>query len=114
MASQVVRYRVDESTVVGFEVLPGPGWHPAGAKEVAGRFREAVEPAVEAAKIVLEKVKDAKPSEVEVKFGIKVTGEANWIVARAATEGSFEVTLTWSAAEGTAPPAEPEHSAGAQ
>jgi hypothetical protein len=53
-----------------------------------------VEPAIEAAKVVLEKVKDAKPGEVEVKFGIKVTGEANWIIARAVTEGSFEVTLT--------------------
>lgn len=114
MASRVVRYQVDASTVVGFEVEPESGWHPAGAKEVAGRVREAVEPAVEAAKIVLEKVKDAKPSGVEVKFGIKVTGEANWIVARAATEGSFEVTLTWSAAEGPAAPADPEHSAGAQ
>jgi len=105
---------VDESTVVGFEIESGSGWHPAGAKEVAGRVREAVEPAVEAAKIVLEKVKDAKPSEVEVKFGIKVTGEASWIVARAATEGSFEVTLTWSAAEGPAALSDPEPSTGAQ
>jgi hypothetical protein len=108
VASQVVRYRVDESTVVGFEIEPGSGWHPAGAKEVAGRVREAVEPAVEAAKVVLEKVKDAKPDAVEVKFGIKVTGEANWIVARAATEGSFEVTLTWSPDEAQAASAEPE------
>jgi hypothetical protein len=94
--------------VVGFEVDPGSGWHQAGAKEVAGWVREAVEPAIEAAKVVLEKVKDAKPDEVGVKFGIKVTGEANWIVARAATEGSFEVTLTWSPAEGQAAPADSE------
>ena len=108
MASQVVRYQVDASTVVGFEVEPGPGWHPAGAREVAGRVREAVGPAVEAAKVVLEKVKDAKPDGVEVKFGIKVTGEATWIVARAATEGSFEVTLTWSPSEGPTAPAGPQ------
>jgi len=69
VASHVVRYRVDDSTVVGFEVEPGPGWHRAGAKELAGRVREAVEPAIEAAKVVMEKVKDAKPDEVEVKFG---------------------------------------------
>lgn len=113
MASQVVRYQVDESTVVGFEVEPGSGWHQAGAKEVAGRVREAVEPAIEAAKVVLEKVKDAKPDGVEVKFGIKVTGEANWIVARAATEGSFEVTLTWSPSEEQAAPAAPDPPAAA-
>ena len=31
----------------------------------------------------------------DAKVGIKVTGTANWVVARAATEGNFEVTLTW-------------------
>jgi hypothetical protein len=113
VASQVVRYRVDESTVVGFEVEPGPGWQQAGAKEVAGRVREAVEPAIEAAKVVLEKVKDAKPDGVEVKFGIKVTGEASWIVARAATEGSFEVTLSWSPSGEQAAPAAPDPPAAA-
>jgi hypothetical protein len=25
-----------------------------------------------------------------------VTGTANWLVAKAATEGNFEVTLSWS------------------
>ena len=44
----------------------------------------------------MEKVKEIKPGEVEVKFGVKVTGEANWVVAKAATEGSFEITLKWS------------------
>jgi hypothetical protein len=58
--------------------------------------RDAVAPAIEAAKAVLEKVKEIKPDGVEVKFGVKVTGEANWVVARAATEGSFEITLTWT------------------
>ena len=113
MESQIVKYQVDGSTVVGFEVVPGSGWHEAGAKEVAGRVRDAVEPAIEAAKVVLERVKDAKPDEVEVKFGIKVTGEANWIIARAATEGSFEVTLTWSPPEGQAAPAAPDPPAAA-
>jgi Trypsin-co-occurring domain 1 len=106
VTSQVVSYWVDESTVARFEIAPGSGWQQAGANEVAGRVREAVAPAVEAAKIVLEKVKAAKPDEVEVKFGIKVTGEASWIVARAATDCSFEVTLTWSTgSSGDAAPA---------
>jgi hypothetical protein len=95
VASQIVRYQVDESTEVGFEFDPGPGWRPAGVRELAGRVREAVGPAVEAAKVVLDKAKEAKPDGIEVTFGVKVNGEANWIVARAATEGNFEVTLTW-------------------
>lgn len=96
MATQVVTYQVDESTVVSFEVEPGPGFGPAGADEIAGKVRDAVGPAVEAAKVVLDKVKEACPEHIEVKFGIKVSGGANWLIARAATEGSFEVTLSWS------------------
>lgn len=102
MPAPVVRYTLDDGTVVRFEVEPGEGFRPAGPDEIAGRLREAVAPAVAGAKAVLEKVKESAPDEVELKFGIKVSGTANWLVARAATEGNFEVTLTWrpgSAAE---------------
>lgn len=95
MTSRVVRYQVGE-TEVGFEVEPGPGWSEAGTGDLTRQVREAVEPAVEAAKAVLDRIREARPDQVEVKFGVKVNGEANWIVAKAATEGSFEVTLTWS------------------
>lgn len=83
--------------MVGFEVEPGDGWQQAGTKEFVAQVRSAVEPAVKAAKAVLDQVKEIKPDAVEVKFGVKVTGEANWIVAKAATEGSFEITLSWDA-----------------
>lgn len=33
---------------------------------------------------------------IEVKFGVEASGEASWLVAKAAGEGNFEVTLTWS------------------
>jgi hypothetical protein len=100
MGSQIVNYQLDDSMVVGFEVEPGPGFHQAGTKEFVGQVRKAVEPAVEAAKAVMEKVKEIKPDGVEVKFGVKVTGEATWVVAKAATEGSFEITLTWGGDSG--------------
>jgi hypothetical protein len=102
VSSQVVTYQLDDSTVVGFEFDPGPGWRQAGTKDFAGQVRKAVTPAVEAAKAVLEQVKGIAPDGVELKFGVKVTGEANWIVAKAATEGSFEITLSWS--PGAEPP----------
>jgi hypothetical protein len=94
--TEIVRYQLDDSTVVGFEIEPPDGWQQAGAKELAGQVSRAITPAVEAAKTVLGKVKEIKPDSVEVKFGVKVTGEANWIVARAATEGNFEITLSWT------------------
>jgi Trypsin-co-occurring domain 1 len=52
---------------------------------------------VEGARVVLDRVKEAKPDEVELRFGIKVSGTASWLVAKAVTEGNFEVTLTWTA-----------------
>jgi hypothetical protein len=34
-----------------------------------------------------------------VKFGVKASGEASWLVAKAAGEANFEVTLTWTRRE---------------
>jgi hypothetical protein len=95
VATQVVTYELDDATTVRFEVEPMPGFRPAGAEEVIGRVREAVAPAVEAAKIVLDKVREARPDRLEVRFGIKVSGGANWLVAKAAGEGNFDVILAW-------------------
>jgi hypothetical protein len=35
--------------------------------------QDAVAPAIETARVVLDKVKDTAPDEIEVKFGIKLT-----------------------------------------
>jgi hypothetical protein len=96
VSAHIVTYRVDDSTTVEFEIEPPEGFRPAGAEEVLGRVREAVTPAVEAAKAVLEKVQEARPDRVELKFGVKASGGANWLVAKAAGEANFEITLTWS------------------
>jgi hypothetical protein len=102
VSAHIVTYGVDDSTQVKFEIEPGDGFRPAGAGQVLGRVRDAVGPAVEAAKAVLDKVKEARPDQVEVRFGVKVSGEATWLVAKSAAEGSFEITLTWI--RGTAEP----------
>lgn len=94
--SAVVSYALDDGTVVRFEIEPSAGFRPAGPDEIAGRVREAVAPAVEGARAVLAKVKEAAPAKIEVRFGIKVSGTANWLVAKAATEGNFDITLTWT------------------
>jgi hypothetical protein len=95
MSMQIVSYQLDDSTTVQFEVEPPPGFRPAGAEEIAGRVREAVAPAVAAAKTVLDKVKEAQPDRVELRFGIKVSGGADWLVAKSAAELNFEISLTW-------------------
>ena len=103
-SSPVVSYAVDEQTVVRFEIEPSDDFYNVSSDTVLGRVKDAVGPAVEGAKAVLDAVRQAAPDEVEVKFGIKVSGSANWLVARAATEGNFEITMTWRTAP---PPATP-------
>ncbi|WAZ19200.1 hypothetical protein STRCI_000234 [Streptomyces cinnabarinus] len=95
MASQIVSYEVDDGTRIRFEIEPTDEWHQVSSEESLGRIRAAVAPAVEGARAVLEQVKALQPGEVQVKFGVKVTGTANWLVAKAATEANFEITLTW-------------------
>jgi hypothetical protein len=95
MSSEVVRYRVDAETVAQIEIEPVDGYRPAGVGDIVGTVRESAGPAVAAAKVVLEQVREAAPDSVEVKFGLKVTGTANWVVAKAATEANFEVTMIW-------------------
>ncbi|WP_305784218.1 CU044_2847 family protein [Symbioplanes lichenis] len=95
MSTQVVQYATDDGVLVSFEVTPPPGFRPASTAGLAGQVSAAAEPVIAAARDVLEKARAAGPDQVEVKFGVKVTGTANWLVAKAATEGSFEVTLTW-------------------
>jgi hypothetical protein len=96
MSSQIVTYWVDDATAVRLETELTDGFRSAGPGEVLGRVSEAITPAVEAAKAVLDKVKEARPDQIEVKFGVKASGEAKWLVAKAAAEGNFEVTLIWS------------------
>jgi Trypsin-co-occurring domain 1 len=98
MSTPVVRYQLEDGTDVRFEVVPSEGFRPAGADQLVGALRTAAAPAVAGARAVLEEVKKAAPHEVELTFGLKVTGTMNWLVAKAATEANFEVTLTWKSA----------------
>ncbi|SEC63392.1 hypothetical protein SAMN05428945_3434 [Streptomyces sp. 2224.1] len=108
MASAIVSYALDDETVVQFEAEPTGDWHPVAADEVVSRVRDAVGPAVEAARTVLHRVAELGPDQVQVKFGLKVNGTANWVVAKAATEANFEISLTWeprTGADGNTPQA---------
>jgi hypothetical protein len=98
-AAQIVTYRVDDETTVDIEIEPVGDYVPAGVGDMVGRIRSAAEPAVKAARAVLDEVRELAPDDVQLTFGIKVSGTANWLLARASTEGNFEVTLSWRPAD---------------
>lgn len=94
-------YRLDDGTVVSFEVDPETaGYQNAGPSDrVIEGIKKATAPAVRAAKEVLDLVRaEAKPQEAEVTFAVKVNGTMDWLVAKSATEGSFQVRLMWTSA----------------
>lgn len=95
MLPTIVTYALDDSTKVRFEIDPPAGFQEAGADRVIGKVQEALTPAIETARVILNKLKEAKPGEVTVTFGLKVSGKLDWFVARAGTEGNFQITLTW-------------------
>ena len=95
MPPKIVTYALDNSTKVRFEIDPPAGFQDAGTDKVIGKVQDALSPAIDTAKLVLDKLKEAKPGEVTVTFGLKVSGKLDWFIARAGTEGNFQITLTW-------------------
>ena len=94
----------DGSTVILETDEPERGVVKAGVgeavKEVQQTFEEAVENARKAALVILKEVRHLSlhdlPDEVEITFGLKASGELKTlVVARAGTEASYSVRLTW-------------------
>ena len=95
-STQVVSYRVDKDTVARFEIDPPPGFGPAAVHgEVIATVEDAAGPALAAAKAILHRIKPTASEEVEIRFGIKVSGTDHWSIAKNPGEGNFEVSLTW-------------------
>lgn len=64
---------------------------------------ESLDDIVPVAERLFERLKDIQaPKELELKLGLKITGEAGVIVSKVGGEASFEVTLKWARSD---PPA---------
>ncbi|MGH8908621.1 MAG: CU044_2847 family protein [Egibacteraceae bacterium] len=63
--------------------------------EVAQTLEAALASVVPAASVLLDKLGEAKPSEICVQFGIKLTAEAGAVVTKTAGECNFAVMLHW-------------------
>ncbi|QSB13060.1 hypothetical protein JQS43_15540 [Natronosporangium hydrolyticum] len=95
-ATQIVSYQVDDQTTVEIEAALAEGYLPAGrGEDVVGWVKQAAAPSIRAAGVVLAQAQELAPDEVSVTFGVKVAGRVNWLVAQTASEGTFQVALTW-------------------
>jgi hypothetical protein len=65
-------------------------------------FEQTLDKVMPVASAALNRIRDGlttPASEVEIKFGLKMTAEAGAIIASVGSEVNFEVTLTWKHGE---------------
>ncbi len=58
-------------------------------------LQEALAQVVPAATALLDKLREVRPSEVSLSFGIKLTAQAGAVVTKTSGECNFAVTLCW-------------------
>lgn len=72
----------------------------AAGESVAARARVSLHDALEQVKPTLsrvaETVRELKPDEAEIEFGLKMGGETGVIIAKGTTEVNFAVRLVWN------------------
>lgn len=67
------------------------------AQKTAEQMDEAINVAQQVAGRAAQQLStmDNRPDEVQLKLGLKFTVEAGVLIAKTATEGNLEITLTW-------------------
>lgn len=69
----------------------------AGELSEGGALGEKLTGAAETAQAVSKTLRERlHPDELTLELGLKVSGQANWFVAKAQTEGNIKVTLKWT------------------
>jgi hypothetical protein len=110
--AEFVRFTLEDGSQVLFESAEGDlvALH-GGQPDVreGGRLTERLHAVAEAAEEVARSLRSRlAPEEVNLEFGLKISGELNWwFFAKAQSEGTIKVTLTWAGNQTTTASATP-------
>ena len=85
---------VDEPTTTGAKPVSRNGVKIVEAKETFEKALANIEPMVKAIKKKFDDMEDSA-DEVEVKFGVKLSGQAGAIIT-VGGEASYEITMRWT------------------
>src|SRR3954468_19003582 len=106
--AQWIRMPVDGDEEILIEVgTDGTGNQRVGrgtsVEQASETLRQSLHRLRPAAEAVLDEFRAMRqrPSKITVQFGIKVTGEANLIIAKTAGEANFTVSMEWTGGEQT-------------
>ena len=107
--AEFVRFRLDDGSEVLFEsaesdlvALHGGAPEESDGGKLTARLQGVAEAAEEIAGSLQARL---VPDEVSLEFGLKVSSGVNWFFAKAQSEGTIKVTVTWTAnAASAAPP----------
>ena len=101
MVAEFVRFTLDDGSKVLFESAEGElvALHD-GAPDIreGGRLTERLRAVAQAAEEIAGSLRAGlAPDEVNLEFGLKISGELNWwFFAKSQSEGTIKVTLTWA------------------
>jgi hypothetical protein len=106
LVSHIVEFRMEGGGAIAVEVddaVSGGVVRSARPGEVVAQAGESLEQALDramsAAQALIERLRKASPDEMEVQFGLKLSGELGAVLAKTGAEGNFSVTLTWKRSE---------------
>jgi NTP-dependent ternary system trypsin peptidase co-occuring protein len=97
--AEFVRFELEDGTSVLVETAESDlvRQHASDQKPTEGGvLGDKLVGAAETAEVVSKTLRQRlSPDELTLELGLKVSGQANWFVAKAQTEGTIKVTLKW-------------------
>jgi hypothetical protein len=101
--TELARIPLDGGAVILVE-LHGNGSGPVKAgrlgdavREMPATLRVLLAPVVETAKTLLGQLREARPDELEVEFGVNLGTEAGAVITKTTLAGNIKVKMVWKA-----------------
>jgi hypothetical protein len=105
--AELARVPIEGGGTILFEVAPQPsdeGPVKAGrigdaVRDLPQTLQQVMEPVRDAAGAVLNQLRQAGPDEVEVEFGVDLSGQAGAVIAKSESAVHFKVRVLWQRPE---------------
>ncbi|GAA0517839.1 hypothetical protein Ade02nite_77240 [Paractinoplanes deccanensis] len=69
-------------------------------RDLPGTLQTALEPVTSTARVVIEQLRRAKPTQVEVEFGVDLSSEAGAVITKSEIASHLVVKLMWQDGDG--------------